>query len=592
MAQAAACLSRAAAECGDAADNSRRLLFCFLTQLLEECGADGLHVWEFSGAEPVLVYALQSAAPGKTREAAKPAETGLLGSVVSRSISEGAVTERRVDGASGSVTIVVAAELVAGVVLATEMIGPSDMLAPESGLGEVLADLRRRELTGEYRKVRHLLRGRELLLGRLHSAESVGDLEKIAGGEFGAVFGCRRVVLCRRCGGGRWQAITAAGQGEVNRRSEAAAEVERDVLAASGQAGRVVAGPPLLRTGCRVVPVSVNGNWQGAQLALHIENSGPGDLDEGGLLQATRNLALAYDRLSGTRRRVSGRGRQLLWWSAAALLLIGLLLPQELRIAADGVLQPVERQTVCAPESGQVEIIEGAEGRELLAGDRLLVLRSDELQLQAERVLGELAAAQARLAAIESLRSAGETAEAGLLNSEQAELTARVLSLQRQREILERRMAGLTVRAPLAGRLLGAEFARRLVGRPVQRGQRLCEVVNTGGRWELKLRIAERDVGYVSTASLSGDQKRPVAFLLEADPGKTWQASGGVLGSAVELGSRGNLETELTVPLEGGDWCELRPGSGVKAVISCGRQPAVYVWFRRLFETLYRASVF
>jgi hypothetical protein len=116
--------------------------------------------------------------------------------------------------------------------------------------------------------------------------------------------------------------------------------------------------------------------------------------------------------------------------------------------------------------------------------------------------------------------------------------------------------------------------------------------VNTGGRWELKLRIAERDVGYVSTASLSGDQKRPVAFLLEADPGKTWQASGGELGSAVELGSRGNLETELTVPLEGGDWCELRPGSGVKAVISCGRQPAVYVWFRRLFETLYRASVF
>lgn len=222
----------------------------------------------------------------------------------------------------------------------------------------------------------------------------------------------------------------------------------------------------------------------------------------------------------------------------------------------------------------------------------MLQLRSDELQLQTEQILGELAAAQARLSAIESLRAAGETSELGVLNAEQAELSVRVRSLQQQREILNGRQSSLLVTAPLAGRLVGSEFTERLVGRPVQRGQRLCEVVQTEGEWQLRLWIAERDVGYVGRAGSVKAGERRLTFLLESDPARTWQASGGNLSQSVELGPQGDLQTELTVPLAGSEWRQLRPGAGVKALISCGQRPAGFVWFRRLIESIGSAAAY
>jgi hypothetical protein len=348
----------------------------------------------------------------------------------------------------------------------------------------------------------------------------------------------------------------------------------------------------VLPVGRLVLPVTANGGWAGAVRALHVEYLADDRPDAAGLQQAVRNLALACERADTVRAVISGGFWRRYGWLLAVPVVLGLLLPTELRIAAEGELQPVRRQSVFAPESGVVERVEGTEGRDLVAQDFLLQLRSDELQLQAEQVLGELAAAQARLSAIESLRAGGETSDAGLLNAEQAELSVRVRSLQQQREILSRRQGSLLVSAPLSGRLIGAEFTERLVGRPVQRGQRLCEVVQTDGEWQLRLWISERDVGYVGAAWAAESGEKRLTFLLESDPARTWQAAGGSLSQSVELGSRGQLQTELTVPLTGIEWRELRPGSGVKALISCGQRPAGFVWFRRLIESVGSAAAY
>lgn len=601
MDQVEACLSLAAAKCAESEGGQGQLLRLFLATLQSALGANCVRVWEYEAETCQLVLQIPLEAGPQDASLSQITELSLraLEQQVLRAavqvVQEGRVVSEERDIRTGVCSLWLGAELAGRVVLVAEFSGGSVLPTVDEGLCEVLADLRRREQTLEYRQVRLVQRGRELLLERLHSVETTGDLEQIAGTEFASVFRCRRIVVCRRPpGGGRWQAVATAGGMDINRRSEASAAIERMVQevarSAEGDSGAV--GVAVQPAGQLVLPVTVSGTWAGAVRALYVEHSTDAHLDTAGLQQAVRNLARAVERIEGSGAQAAGgRLRKLRWLLASPCLLI-LLLPQELRIAVEGELQPVLRQSVFAPDSGIIDAVSGSEGRVVAAGDFLLQLRSDELQLETERNLGDLAAAQARLAAIESLRAAGDTPDSGLLNAEQAELTVLVQSLQQQRQILSQRVAGLMVRSPIAGRLIGSEFTERLQGRPVQRGQRLCEIVHSDGDWQLQLWVAERDVGHVASAWRGPPEGRRLSFLLESDPGQTWQAIGGELAGAVELGPRGDLQTELTVPLTGTNWQQVRPGAGVKAVILCGRHTAGYVWFRRLIEAVSGALAF
>ncbi|MFN9040282.1 MAG: efflux RND transporter periplasmic adaptor subunit, partial [Planctomyces sp.] len=248
----------------------------------------------------------------------------------------------------------------------------------------------------------------------------------------------------------------------------------------------------------------------------------------------------------------------------AAVVLVIALLPLQLKIPATGILEPVNRQRLYASESGIVTELPVSDGQAVRPGDVLVRLRSDELELQQAELLGALAESQARLAALETAAARGSaTVNALSVESEQAELRARILSLEQQRIVLQRRLDSLVLRASTAGTVIGRDLQQRFVGRPLQRGQVLLDVVAAETPWHLQLDIAETDLRHVLNASRQGSQSVvQVSYFTETSPEQERSTQLGSIGTAAELNARGEWKTRITTlaaPLTAPE----RPGVGV-----------------------------
>ncbi|MFM8726897.1 MAG: biotin/lipoyl-binding protein, partial [Planctomycetaceae bacterium] len=238
---------------------------------------------------------------------------------------------------------------------------------------------------------------------------------------------------------------------------------------------------------------------------------------------------------------------------AAALLIIALL-PLQLKIPAAGILEPVQRQRLYAPESGIVTELPVTDGQAVQPGDILVRLRSDDLELQQAELLGALAESQARLSALETAAARGSaTLNALSVESEQAELHARILSLEQQRTVLLRRIDSLVLRATTAGTVIGRDLQQRFIGRPLQRGQLLLDVVPAETSWHLQLEIAETDLRHVLRA-FQNTPETPVSvsYFTETQPEQEHTTQLATIASAAELNSRGEWKTRVftsSVPL-------------------------------------------
>jgi multidrug resistance efflux pump len=216
------------------------------------------------------------------------------------------------------------------------------------------------------------------------------------------------------------------------------------------------------------------------------------------------------------------------------------------------------------------------------------------LDLQQAELLGALAEAQARLAALESTAARGSIGTAALtVESEQAELRARILSLEQQRSVLQRRLDSLVLRATAAGTVVGRDLQQRFVGRPLLRGQWLLDVVPADSPWQLQLDVAETDLRHVLQA-FAGDpvasRHVTVSYFTETTPERQLQTTLASISSAAELSPRGELQTRLTTtaaPATSGE----RPGVGVQASVHCGRRPLLYILLRRAFDFVRRTAL-
>jgi len=178
--------------------------------------------------------------------------------------------------------------------------------------------------------------------------------------------------------------------------------------------------------------------------------------------------------LLGSPRLVGRRGRAIgLVGSIAATLTIGVgVVPLPSGSHAPGVLEPVRKGVVRAGEEGFISQVHAQRGQEVVRGQVLFELDNPAL-------VAELRAARARLdrAVIERDRAA-EGSPAGLRVAER-----RVENARASVERAERRVALLSVRAPVTGRLVVGAAAgtdlRNLLGRYVERGRLLAMVAST-----------------------------------------------------------------------------------------------------------------
>jgi multidrug efflux pump subunit AcrA (membrane-fusion protein) len=502
-----------------------------------------------------------------------------------------------------------ATDLAPGITLVVEL-----GFAAGSGLAEwsesaveIFADLRRRELVARLQRLGERLNLTDALIRRLYAAPDVAELLQVLTTESAALLGCFRATVCERTGND-WRITAVTGGAEVNERADEVrricSEVRRAAGGMTGEQQRPLSGKSTALT----IPLSRSGTWQDCRYGLHLEYHGAG----GGVAETDQRERLVRHAVQAlehrTRLSVDSRApRRRRWlWLAAGSAAAGFLafVPVDLTISASGELQPASRQSVYVQESGTVDEVLADDGREVGSGDLLLRLRNDDLRLQEQSLLGELSGVRARQAALGALRSSRDGQQSGLQGGELAELEARAESLNAQLVIQRRRLESLQVRSPLSGRILSDDLRERFQGRPVQRGQHVCDVGDLHGDWELQLKVSELDVRHLLTAAginagasreqlpAAGSGTRPqIEYFLETSPERSYTVELGAVAGAAELDARGSLMTAVTANISGELPDGLRPGAGVRAVIHCGQAPAGYVYFRRLIDVLLRQTL-
>ncbi|MBC7816380.1 MAG: HlyD family efflux transporter periplasmic adaptor subunit [Planctomycetaceae bacterium] len=432
-------------------------------------------------------------------------------------------------------------------------------------------------------------------------------------------------VLLAEESGFRLEAATSVN--EINRRANASRAIEQLVFDVRRQGTALpwtsADEPPdaaktyLQESGAsrvRVEPLSAQpGSWDAASAAIVLESfsNTPLNPDFDGVAEVCRHAATAL--ANAAAHESQGLRNRLLSWKALApsrrtrtiamsivgVLLALILIPVDFELESRGQVQPARRRHIYAPADGVIRQVSVNNTAAVEEGATLAVMRNPDLDLEEQRIRGEIATSNARLAAIRATRvdhdrRSPTSTSAGQLAAEEEELKQTLASLSRQLEIVNRRVAELTLRSPIAGQVVRWDLIRSLESRPVRQGQLLMQVVDPAGPWQLELRIPDRHVRHVlaAQAAMKDANRLSVRFLFHMSPTTTYSATLDDVHLATDLDQDGELSTLAKVTLNPKDIPDLRPGSSVIAKIDCGRRSLGYVWLRELLEFLQTRVLF
>jgi multidrug efflux pump subunit AcrA (membrane-fusion protein) len=282
---------------------------------------------------------------------------------------------------------------------------------------------------------------------------------------------------------------------------------------------------------------------------------------------------------------------------AVALALLSLVLVRtDFEVEAPATLMPRVVQDVFATTDGTVRQVKVAHGEQVHEGTVLAVLDDPQLDLEMERVRGELATVRKRLESIAVARTDRQTrdeltADRLPLSAEAKQLELREASLLKQAEILDTRRAALTLRSPLNGMVLTLDVQDMLRGRPVERGQVLFTVADTNSGWHLETRVPQDRIGHVVTADKTVDQPLTVRFRLAGDHENIYS------GHVVRIAETAVLDTaklgeelpdvRVDVAVDDKTLPAARPEMEAVVRVNCGPRSIGYVWLHDAWDNIY-----
>ena len=271
----------------------------------------------------------------------------------------------------------------------------------------------------------------------------------------------------------------------------------------------------------------------------------------------------------------------------AALVLI----PAEFTVTGPAELWPDRRREVFASTSGIIDKILVAHGDDVTLDQPLLVLRDPELETETPRIIGEIATVNERLKGVQAARFAGgntpdAASRARQLTADEEELKERLRTLERQRVLIEERRAGLTLRSPIAGKVLTWDVTQHLSARPVERGQALLTIGETAGPWIVEVRVADKDAGHMLRARKTLRPELDVEFLLASEPGRTYRGQVREVSLSSEADDASRSHVRVVVGFDRDQLEQPRPGATALPRIRCGQQPLGYVWLHDLIDAI------
>ena len=165
--------------------------------------------------------------------------------------------------------------------------------------------------------------------------------------------------------------------------------------------------------------------------------------------------------------------------------------------------------------------------------------------------------------------------------------------MKKRLEILGKQKSELTVTATKDGVVATFQIEQKLINRPVNRGERLLEVMDVGGtsRWRLELQVEEHRVGHIlrhqeerSRLKVADPNAVPVEFVLATASEKTYSGRLSRISTRADASQAGGSVVELYVEPTGETLPEHRIGAEVNARIHCGQRSLFYVLFGDVVE--------
>ncbi len=268
----------------------------------------------------------------------------------------------------------------------------------------------------------------------------------------------------------------------------------------------------------------------------------------------------------------------------------GLFKPTPLIIEADAILEPSIRRAIYSNVDGNLEKLLISDGQQVEQGQALAVLRSPTLDLEIEESIGQIRAIGEKRnglrVAISQISSASSDA-----STMQARLSSEILLLDEQEkhakeklDYLNEERKKLEILSPIGGVVVARNLERELKERPLRRGDSLFNVVDLSGDWQLHIRVADRDSGYVLRSY--AEHSKMLDFVYDSIPSESFQAEIGQVGSAMENpdGTKSYLSIFAKIPRDVAEKTYM--GANARVKFHCGDHPFWFVWCRPILETV------
>ncbi len=278
---------------------------------------------------------------------------------------------------------------------------------------------------------------------------------------------------------------------------------------------------------------------------------------------------------------------------------IGPVVPWPFKVHANASLQPLVQRDVFVEVPGVVSEIKVKDQQMVEAGQELAVLRNTDMDVALSDVQGRLQSAREQLTSVEGLllkqgrNLTGQ--ENSQLSGQAAELRQRLKSLTEQEGLIKKKMAAMTIRSPIAGKvMLSWDAEKSLLHRPVTEGQVLMTVADPTGDWELHVAMPERRMGHVNDAyaRLGQDERLKVDYILATDPKTRLYGTVRKIHPTTQVDPTDGATVKIRVDLNQEDLQEPRPGTTAKASVLVGRSTPGYVWFHEAWEWVQRNVLF
>ncbi len=306
--------------------------------------------------------------------------------------------------------------------------------------------------------------------------------------------------------------------------------------------------------------------------------------------------------------RLLGRGMWLFKGSAfpktmavLTLITVGLLAMFLVKIdhdlEANGTLQPTIQRQVFAHIDGEVEDVLVKHGQEVTAGEKLVILRNRDLEIEMTQIEGELQKTREQIFAMGQLadRVVNDPLERQRLSYQQYEYQTQFQALTRQYDLLKEKQEKLVLKSPIDGVIMTWDLQKTLRERPVVTGQVLVSVADPKGDFELELLMPEKRMKYLDMAfDNNGGGDLDVDFILATDPAidHTGKLSKEQIHERAELDDTDGAVVKLRVKPDSMEGISRRPGAKVVADVTCGRRNAAFVWFHEVIEWVQANVIF